>query len=72
MPYQYCVTAVLSDMVKFRGNGDLTYDEAKSHFTAWAFMKSPLLIVRVSPLTLIRLYLSSRTVNRCKLALPHL
>ncbi|GLB45186.1 putative alpha galactosidase A [Lyophyllum shimeji] len=26
------------------GNGDLTYDEAKSHFTAWALMKSPLLI----------------------------
>jgi len=26
------------------GNGDLGYDEAKSHFTAWALMKSPLLI----------------------------
>ncbi|KII87797.1 glycoside hydrolase family 27 protein [Plicaturopsis crispa FD-325 SS-3] len=26
------------------GNGDLTYDESKSHFTAWALMKSPLLI----------------------------
>ncbi|KNZ74985.1 putative alpha-galactosidase B [Termitomyces sp. J132] len=26
------------------GNGQLTYDEAKSHFTAWALMKSPLLI----------------------------
>ncbi|KAF5314739.1 hypothetical protein D9611_007253 [Ephemerocybe angulata] len=26
------------------GNGDLTYDEAKSHFTAWALMKSPLVI----------------------------
>ncbi|KAG6879430.1 hypothetical protein C0992_002696 [Termitomyces sp. T32_za158] len=26
------------------GNGHLTYDEAKSHFTAWALMKSPLLI----------------------------
>jgi len=26
------------------GNGDLTYEEAKTHFTAWAFMKSPLLI----------------------------
>jgi len=26
------------------GNGELTYDEAKAHFTAWAFMKSPLLI----------------------------
>ncbi|KAJ3781549.1 glycoside hydrolase [Lentinula aff. detonsa] len=27
-----------------RGNGGLTFDEAKSHFTAWALMKSPLLI----------------------------
>ncbi|KAG6810181.1 hypothetical protein H0H92_012972 [Tricholoma furcatifolium] len=26
------------------GNGALTFDEAKSHFTAWALMKSPLLI----------------------------
>ncbi|KZT04878.1 glycoside hydrolase family 27 protein [Laetiporus sulphureus 93-53] len=26
------------------GNGDLTYEENKSHFTAWALMKSPLLI----------------------------
>ncbi|KAJ7610171.1 glycoside hydrolase family 27 protein [Roridomyces roridus] len=26
------------------GNGDLTFEEAKAHFTAWAFMKSPLLI----------------------------
>ncbi|KIY47914.1 glycoside hydrolase family 27 protein [Fistulina hepatica ATCC 64428] len=26
------------------GNGGLTYDEAKTHFTAWALMKSPLLI----------------------------
>ncbi|KAH8108619.1 glycoside hydrolase [Phellopilus nigrolimitatus] len=26
------------------GNGDMTVDEAKSHFTAWALMKSPLLI----------------------------
>ncbi|KAL4254007.1 Alpha-galactosidase, partial [Pleurotus pulmonarius] len=26
------------------GNGDLTFDEAKSHFTAWALMKSPLLM----------------------------
>jgi alpha-galactosidase len=24
--------------------GNLTYDEAKSHFTAWAFLKSPLFI----------------------------
>lgn len=26
------------------GNGQLTYEEAKSHFTAWALMKSPLVI----------------------------
>ncbi|EGO03622.1 glycoside hydrolase family 27 protein [Serpula lacrymans var. lacrymans S7.3] len=26
------------------GNGALTYEETKSHFTAWAMMKSPLLI----------------------------
>ncbi|KAJ8693954.1 hypothetical protein PTI98_008891 [Pleurotus ostreatus] len=26
------------------GNGNLTYEESKSHFTAWALMKSPLLI----------------------------
>jgi len=26
------------------GNGDLNFEEAKSHFTAWALMKSPLLI----------------------------
>jgi len=26
------------------GNGALTYEESKSHFTAWALMKSPLLI----------------------------
>lgn len=26
------------------GNGDLTYEESKTHFTAWALMKSPLLI----------------------------
>ncbi|KJA21424.1 glycoside hydrolase family 27 protein [Hypholoma sublateritium FD-334 SS-4] len=26
------------------GNGNITFDEAKSHFTAWALMKSPLLI----------------------------
>ncbi|KAJ6560957.1 glycoside hydrolase family 27 protein [Mycena sp. CBHHK59/15] len=26
------------------GNGDLTYEEAKSHFTVWSLMKSPLLI----------------------------
>jgi alpha-galactosidase len=26
------------------GNGGLTFDESKAHFTAWAFMKSPMLI----------------------------
>ncbi|KAI6002618.1 glycoside hydrolase family 27 protein, partial [Pisolithus orientalis] len=26
------------------GNGNLTYEESKTHFTAWALMKSPLLI----------------------------
>ncbi|KAJ7067488.1 glycoside hydrolase family 27 protein [Mycena amicta] len=26
------------------GNGDLTYEEAKTHFTVWALLKSPLLI----------------------------
>ncbi|KAI0725088.1 glycoside hydrolase superfamily [Fomitopsis betulina] len=26
------------------GNGNLTYEETKSHFTAWALLKSPLLI----------------------------
>ncbi|KAF8330632.1 glycoside hydrolase [Amanita rubescens] len=31
------------DMLQL-GNGDLTYDESKTHFTAWALMKSPLLI----------------------------
>ncbi|KAG0706891.1 glycoside hydrolase family 27 protein [Suillus ampliporus] len=31
------------DMLEI-GNGDLTYDEAKSHFTAWALVKAPLLI----------------------------
>ncbi|KAJ7185889.1 glycoside hydrolase superfamily [Mycena filopes] len=31
------------DMLQL-GNGGLTFDEAKSHFTAWALMKSPLLI----------------------------
>lgn len=31
-------------MSTFRGNGDLSYDESKTHFTAWALMKSPLLI----------------------------
>jgi len=31
------------DMLQL-GNGGLTFDEAKSHFTAWALMKSPILI----------------------------
>ncbi|TRM66282.1 glycoside hydrolase [Schizophyllum amplum] len=31
------------DMLQL-GNGNLTYEESKSHFTAWALMKSPLLI----------------------------
>ncbi|KAG7448434.1 glycoside hydrolase [Guyanagaster necrorhizus] len=31
------------DMLQL-GNGNLTFDESKSHFTAWALMKSPLLI----------------------------
>jgi len=26
------------------GNGDLTFEEAKAHFTVWSFLKSPLLI----------------------------
>jgi hypothetical protein len=26
------------------GNGNLTYDEAKTHFTTWALLKAPLLI----------------------------
>lgn len=26
------------------GNGELDFEESKSHFTAWAFMKSPLLV----------------------------
>ena len=26
------------------GNGALTHEEAKTHFTVWALMKSPLLI----------------------------
>ncbi|KAL4254590.1 Alpha-galactosidase [Abortiporus biennis] len=31
------------DMLQL-GNGNLTYEESKSHFTAWALMKSPLFI----------------------------
>ncbi|EJT98433.1 glycoside hydrolase [Dacryopinax primogenitus] len=33
-----------NDLDMSRGNGELTYDERKSHFTAWALFKSPLLI----------------------------
>ncbi|KAH9478773.1 putative alpha-galactosidase B [Psilocybe cubensis] len=36
---------ILFFFVPRRGNGDLTYEEQKSHFTAWALMKSPLLIL---------------------------
>ncbi|KAJ7060900.1 glycoside hydrolase superfamily [Mycena amicta] len=36
------------DMLQL-GNGGLTFDEAKSHFTAWALMKSPLLLTRITP-----------------------
>ncbi|KAJ7242413.1 glycoside hydrolase superfamily [Mycena rebaudengoi] len=32
------------DMLQL-GNGGLTFDESKSHFTAWALMKSPLLVI---------------------------
>lgn len=28
----------------YSGNGELSYEEAKTHFTAWALLKSPLLI----------------------------
>ncbi|KIN99326.1 glycoside hydrolase family 27 protein [Pisolithus tinctorius Marx 270] len=31
-------------LLLFSGNGNLTYEESKTHFTAWALMKSPLLI----------------------------
>ncbi|KAJ3537083.1 hypothetical protein NM688_g6738 [Phlebia brevispora] len=37
------VTFVMSGQLQL-GNVGLSYDEAKSHFTAWALMKSPLLI----------------------------
>ncbi|KAF9547552.1 glycoside hydrolase family 27 protein, partial [Agrocybe pediades] len=47
---------IVSLISTYAGNGDLTYEEAKSHFTAWALMKSPLLIstdlTRVSEETL--------------------
>ncbi|KAF8523840.1 glycoside hydrolase superfamily [Gautieria morchelliformis] len=39
------------DMLQL-GNGGLTFEESKSHFTAWALMKSPLLIgTNVSAIT---------------------
>ncbi|KAJ7443846.1 glycoside hydrolase superfamily [Mycena latifolia] len=31
------------------GNGGLSFDEAKSHFTAWALNKSPLLLSAITP-----------------------
>ena len=34
----------ISDEYNPSGNEGLTYEEAKTHFTVWAFMKSPLLI----------------------------
>jgi hypothetical protein len=36
---------IINLLLQLRGNGDLTFEESKSHFTAWALMKSPLLIV---------------------------
>ncbi|THH03980.1 hypothetical protein EW146_g10301 [Bondarzewia mesenterica] len=38
------LTFSLSVLPDDRGNGDLTFEESKTHFTAWALMKSPLLI----------------------------
>ncbi|KAG6811589.1 hypothetical protein H0H92_006712 [Tricholoma furcatifolium] len=37
----------LAAIINF-GNGGLSYDEAKSHFTAWALMKSPLLLSAIT------------------------
>ncbi|KAI3603505.1 glycoside hydrolase family 27 protein [Moniliophthora roreri] len=36
-------------MIWICGNGGLTFDESKSHFTAWALMKSPLLMSAITP-----------------------
>ncbi|KAJ7918506.1 glycoside hydrolase, partial [Mycena leptocephala] len=36
------------DMLQL-GNGGLTFEEAKSHFTAWALAKSPLLLSAITP-----------------------
>ncbi|KAK0233852.1 glycoside hydrolase family 27 protein [Armillaria fumosa] len=33
------------------GNGDLTYEESKTHFTVWSFMKSPLLIASLASIS---------------------
>lgn len=38
------VADVLIQRDVLSGNGNLTDDEAKSHFTAWALMKSPLFV----------------------------
>lgn len=38
------LSAAVSLDISRRGNGGMTFDESKSHFTAWALMKSPLLI----------------------------
>ncbi len=31
--------------MNYSGNGNLNYEESKTHFTVWSFVKSPLLIV---------------------------
>ena len=38
------ISRIYAVFIVFRGNAGLTYEEAKTHFTAWALMKSPLLI----------------------------
>ncbi|KAF8961767.1 glycoside hydrolase superfamily [Flammula alnicola] len=38
----------LASIINF-GNGGLTFEEAKSHWTAWALMKSPLLLSAITP-----------------------
>ena len=38
------ISRIYAAFIVFRGNAGLTYEEAKTHFTAWALMKSPLLI----------------------------
>lgn len=52
----------------YSGNGNLTLDEAKSHFTAWALMKSPLFIstnVRVLSYYGLSIGLTSHTPAVC-------